>query len=919
MTYISTHLLHWLNGLLVGALVFFALWGVTRHRWLRGKPHHADIESRLRLKRTVLDSLPYPVFVKDSQLRYLVVNRAYEIAYGVSSSVLIGRTLQETAHLRDRNMALIEATERSVLSSSTFSQHEYETGDGAESTLVHLSPIRLPEWDMPGIIGTIFDITDFRKAERRARSAEQRLNDIADSLPLAVFEIRASEAGDIQVTYAAGDCLGTFGLTAAEVMADEATAFELVHPDDRAPIRLLQKETIEKLVAVGAADLRLSDGRGGYRWMRTAGGTPRRTADGGAEWSGYLLNVDDLYKQSAALEEARARAESASEAKSRFLAMMSHEIRTPMTAVLGLIELLEQAQQSREHEQTLRMMQSSASTLLQILDDILDYSRIESGNLTLETATFQPRVLIDDLVGLFSANAWARELVLYASVDWRVAPYLVGDLNRLRQILGNLLSNAVKFTERGHVALRVELLQDSQFIQRLRFVVEDTGIGIPAERKDMIFDSFVQGEADTARRFGGTGLGLAISRKLATLMGAELTLEGREAGGTVACLELNLPIRPTYGMEAGTSSFAGWIACVRIPERNLRLGFSNALSSIGFNVVEVSDTDNLSDIVHDEAHSLLVTDSLESPADEKAAVRHRLIVTTAEDSRGMWTTEEAVFVRGNAMHHGAVLQACLLACKIQIATDGRRPVYSRPDYSGLRVLVAEDNSANRFVLGKQLQRIGVEHTMVNDGYEALRCLDENTFDLLITDCHMPRIDGFQLTDIIRKREEGTGVRLPIVAVTASILPEELERCMTCGMDDTLSKPVKVADIERCLQRLQLNRLHRHQPVAGAADNGAGAGTFHDDRLALIAEVSQSRGELHELLWKIEADLVEGVEKLRHALEQGDEKRARELRHSLTGVLSYFLPAGMHRDMSELAHFEHWIGEIRKMRETHHPD
>ena len=263
-------------------------------------------------------------------------------------------------------------------------------------------------------------------------------------------------------------------------------------------------------------DLRLKFGDG-WHWVRTEAGQPRRLPDGTLEWSGYWLDIDAAHAQEQALHDAKARAESAAAAKAAFLASMSHEIRTPMAGVLGLIELLARTTVNREQAHMLRLADDSAKAMLQILDDILDYSRIEAGRLAIASQPFDPRALVDSVAGLFTARAREKHIRLHVVQESRVAGGLLGDAIRIRQVLSNLVSNAIKFTDQGHVALTLSVVEETDGVQRIRFTIADTGIGIDRDDLAQLFHPFVQAERSEARRFGGTGLGLAISHRIASL------------------------------------------------------------------------------------------------------------------------------------------------------------------------------------------------------------------------------------------------------------------------------------------------------------------------------------------------------------------------------------------------------------------
>lgn len=750
----------WVLGVALAVAMVLTVIGISYLRQNRAWRAQAAAERKLALQldfqQALLENIPYPVFVKDAQGRYLAVNRAYEAAFGCERSRLIGRTLLETRHLDGLDAEALHRSDLALLETGGHARRELTIADGQgvpREILLWLHTFALGS-DASSLLGTLVDVTDIREAEARARASEQRLADITQALPSAVFQLRVLPDGSRHFTYAAGDTQQTFGLTPEELIADEGKAFSRIHPEDRELTARMVEAAARSLKPMPAFDVRV-DVNGEFRWIRTEGGEPRRAPDGAVEWSGYWIDTTQSHRQEQALLAAKAQAEAAVAARSAFLAMMSHEIRTPMAGVIGLIELMAQNPRDAEQKHMLQMAQDSAAALLQIVDDILDFSRIESGRLELEVAPFDLRMLADSVVGLLALRAQEKGVRLYSVLDWRLAAQFKGDATRLRQIVLNLMGNSLKFTHAGHIELSIELVDEQAGMhQALRISVSDTGIGIPPEQLGRLFQPFTQAEASTARRYGGTGLGLSICRRLADLMGGSIRLESAVGVGTRAVFEVTLPVlRRLQPHEA----FAGRTAVVCTQDPKFVRELSNALSALGFNLIE-SDSRDLREAGGYEA-ALLVLDA--ELADSTALPQvPRILLTNVPDPRGFHVEEGRVVLCSNPLLWRAARGACMAAFGLQQQEEGRQ-ADADADRTA-RLLVAEDHPVNRALIARQLEQLGYAYQLVEDGQLALDALETGQYRLLLTDCHMPHLDGYELTRRLRERET-PGTHMPVIA------------------------------------------------------------------------------------------------------------------------------------------------------------
>ncbi|MDI9237941.1 ATP-binding protein [Lysobacter sp. LF1] len=865
-----------IGGLLAAALVL----GAIAIAYLRLRRTSRALESaeralaaQLGFQQALLETVPYPVFVKDEAGRYIAINRAYEQTMNRRREDMVGRTLPEIRHLPGVDLDALHEEELALIASGSSKRRELLMVDPGDGTTHHmiawLQAFSDAATGRTALLGTAVDITEVREAEARARASEQKLSEFTQAIPATVFQFRVNPDGTRAFSNIAGNVQTMLGMRPDQIIANEPALFARLHPDDQAVL-------VRKLDAVVASrqpmppfDFRLRMGDR-WIWLRTEGGQPHDLEDGAVEWSGYWIDVTEEHDQADALQRAKAQAEAATAAKGAFLAAMSHEIRTPMADVLALLELLARTRMEREQSHMLGMVQESARAMLQVLEDILDYSRIESGRLHIEDTRFDLRELIDNLSGVFAARAASKDVVLRSIVDWRLAATFHGDPFRIRQIVSNLASNAVKFTEQGSVTLRVELGHDSGTRQRLLFTVTDTGIGIDPDGLARLFQPFTQAEESTTRRFGGTGLGLSISRRLAEMMGGEVRLESSPGVGTRAILEIPLKVA---GRAIAIPEFAGKLAVLACVDDAREEELSNALSALGFRVMEL-EAEDLDEPLDDV--DLFVT----TPATARLAPLAGVVCLLADDNpshRAVRQECDCIVVPTAPLLWRNLQEACHIAFGTTpsvVAAREEQPFAPQR----ARILVAEDHITNRAVMARQLEAIGYRHTIVENGAQALHALSRAHYDALITDCHMPEVDGYELARRIRAQEV-SGQRLLIVGISASAQPEQIARCREAGMDDFITKPVQLGDLASVLQR------HLGQDDAVAAPEAALATPSSDPLTQLrkvIPDPRELKAFLEDLLHASREDLAQ-LERIRHTTQ--DEAAQRELLHRIEGALA----------------------------------
>src|SRR5271157_1546598 len=499
-------------------------------------------------------------------------------------------------------------------------------------------------------------------------------------------------------------------------------------------------------------------------------------------------------------------AESANRAKSEFLANMSHEIRTPMNGVMGMIDLALHTQPTPEQADYLQTAHKSANSLLSVINDILDFSKIEAGKLEMDAADFDLSGLIEETVRTFALRAAEKGIELTCEVPPDVPERVNADSARLRQVIVNLLGNALKFTEQGEVAVSVSAEGRAGENVTLHFIVADTGIGIPIEKQELIFDAFAQEDGSMSRRYGGTGLGLAISSKLVRRMGGRIWVESETAKGSRFHFTAEVRTAPASGGgTAGIESLQGVPVLVVDRHASNRRSLAETLSGWGMKAsVSADGAAALAEFDRAEqagqAFKLVLADSQIARLSGGLSCPIVMMLSYPEQQNG----PDLLRQRGVAACltkpiRRAELKAALLAAlggpSASIAPAAASPAgetaaHSPPPGQPLRILLAEDNAINQRVARVLLERRGHTVTVAANGREAVQLAGEREFDLILMDVQMPEMDGLEATMALRAREAGAGRRLPIVAMTAHAMKGDAERCLEAGMDAYISKPIK---------------------------------------------------------------------------------------------------------------------------------
>ncbi len=892
-----------LEGLLV-----VAFWVVMVVLYRRAHAHLVEyLLTGKRLKeaeeeyRLLIDSARDLVWRVDVQGRWTFLNAAAREIYGAPPEELLGTSALDRAvpEHRERDYAAFAQ----VLAGGELVDHEtvHETVDGRTR---HLSfsarPLREADGRVVGAQGTARDVSD----QVRARAALQELVE-KNSLVRTLLNSTADLIFYKGIDGVYRGCNPAFaehlGLTEEEVVG--RTDVELYGEEAAAGFRATDAEALSGRGPVRVEEwVELPDGS--RRFLETVK-TVVYGPDG--EPMGVLGVVRDDTERKLTEERIKEMAEAAARAtqmKSAFLANMSHEIRTPMNGILGMTELLLDTELTEEQRQSLQIIRTSAEALLGILNDILDLSKIEAGHLELERIPFDLHDAVTGAVQVFALPAAQRGNELAMDIRPEVPRGVRGDPVRLRQVLANLVGNAVKFTEHGEVVVSVTLVGREDGIARIRFSVEDTGVGIPPEKQEAIFEEFSQADSSVTRKHGGTGLGLTISRRLVELMGGTLQLRSREGVGSEFFFTLPLPVEEGWsppeepGLDVDLSGMR--VLVVDDHDTNRRI-VREFLEGAGARVDTAPEADRALEILRAAAEEgdpvqLAILDvampgrdgfelAREIREDERLRDTRLLIltsVTTAGDRQrardlgiGCYLLKPVSrkdLLKGVRTTLGEEEGECATSAVSAGRLFGDRRV---------RVLLAEDNPVNQQVALALLERWGVEVRAVTDGRQALEALEEESFDLVLMDVQMPGMDGLEATRRIRERPEWA--EMPVVALTAHALSEERDRCLEAGMNDFLSKPFRAEALRDLLLRWIPGGEGEGPPPVDLdgfreAMREAGIESVVESAVRIFLEETPAR--MADLRSAVEAGDGEAVEQVAHALKSG----ARNLRAVRFGEL-----------------------------------
>jgi len=780
-----------------------------------------------------------------------------------------------------------------------------------------------------------------KRAEQALNESELRFRTIADTIPQLLWTADADGRAD----YCNARWHEYSGLTLEQSLGWGWKS--AIHPED-APAFVAELNSCIQSGAPITGECRFrraSDGA--YRWFLVRGVAVRDQTGAVVQWIGACTDVDDQ-KRALAIEAARIEAENANRAKSEFLATMSHELRTPLNGVIGMTELLLGTKLDAQQRRLAWLAKSSGDSLLALINDILDFSKIEAGRLELECTDFDLRYSVESVAASMASRAETKGLELIAGVHPEVPALVRGDPGRLQQVLTNLVSNAIKFTESGEIVIRTTLEQEDRTHATIRFTVNDTGIGIPADRLDRLFESFSQVDASTTRKYGGTGLGLAICKKLIGVMNGDIGVTSEEGSGSTFWFTVKLEKQPAEGERARVIS--GTLRDLRVlivddnatnreilHEQLTGWGLDHSAAASGHEALN-----ELHDAVKENKPFGLAIVDMQMPGMTGRELARRIksdpliqetvliLLSSSQPDGDLKQLREDGFV---GVETKPVRQSQLLdiitdavACAASpppggmqwnltgSAQPGKRP---KTNYPNARILLAEDHPISQEVAATILRQAGYSCDAVMNGAAALEAVLSRKYDLVLMDCQMPEMDGFTATRAIRRAEDESrlnrgGERLPIIALTANAIAGDRERCLQSGMDDYLTKPLSP---ERLIDMIEDRLAKARRTIPGTASNAESDGasgaqgiepsvhTGKDARPIDIEALKRRMGNapkfITQLIDKFQKQTDIDLKKLRTSVAGQDPVTTRQLAHSLKGAASYLCAAKMQRLAAEL--------------------
>jgi len=852
----------------------------------------AQLERALERSRTrlqvILDATSDLIITLDNKGVCRFAGPSVKELLGWSVDEMVGRNAAHFMHPEDVDQVFKSALEAPPGGTTVAIQHRIRHKDGSWRYFESVGTNRIGDHRVNAFVITCRPIDERRAGEEALRSSEERFRLLAEN-STDIIERRGSYG---RITYVSPAVASVLGYDPEHFAEMDTT--ELVHSEDAPTYRKFITPTGD---APAEATYRMLHADGHYIWLE---GCARlvRDPDTGLPLEYQVASRDVTERREAAeeLRTAKEAAEVASLAKSQFLANMSHEIRTPMNAILGMTDLALLTELTVEQRDYLMTVSQASNALLDLINDILDLARIEAGRLSLESIPFSLKDTVADTVGTMSVRAREQGITLEAEIDPELCQGFLGDPGRLRQILFNLIGNAVKFTHVGGVTVRVSATEADAPLYKVRFEVEDTGIGIPEERLEAIFEAFSQADSSTSRKYGGTGLGLAISAELVEMMGGRLAAVSAVGEGSTFSFDLMLSrvdVDAISRVGPGNGSGANVLVIADIETRGLQIATTISRSGMAATVVSDVATAVKRIAAEDAGYDVVVLApsgrSIGSSEElQRSGIMDKIpvIALAPVGQRGSAGLYRQLGFKGylvEPLAPGSLAEALSWACaEGNASSEMITRHWLRERRQTLRVLLAEDSPINQKLAVRLLARRGHDVTVVDDGRKAVAAFEQGKFDIILMDVQMPQLDGFAATAEIRALEQGTGRHVPIVALTAHAMAGDEARCLAAGMDAYVPKPFRPEELFVAVEQLAGNGVPADATTGPEAEEVEDTVTVFD-RAEAMAQFGDDPTFLAEIINIFLDEAAELTAEGEAALAAGDLEALAKVAHRLKGA------------------------------------
>lgn len=824
--------------LIMAVSVFFTLlillnaYSVNKAEIYKQEAKFALQHSQMQLQ-SILDHASALISIYDRNNTIILVNKAFEKTFNKSNSELIGKMISEVLPADyidksiDSHKKVLEERKPVVI------EEKFTYGDDLKYYLSTKFPLYDSNGIPNGICSISTDVTEINLMNNKLREREERLT----------LALRSANAGtwnwDIKNNCIIWDeyLYKLLGLAAQETSTRYETIFNFIHPDDRKRVKQ-EIDMALKSKNEYKSEYRIILTDGTERYLATRGHIFCDEKDIPIKMTGICwditqqkINEVELKKSKEQAELLAEQANAANQAKSAFLAAMSHEIRTPLNGIIGMTSLLNNTPISEEQEKIITTIRSSSETLMAVINDILDFSKIESQQMELEKIDFNLHDLLNDIVDSFSLPIQKKGIELTLNIDTNTPVFINGDISKLRQILVNLLSNAEKFTERGEISISVSInnlgasLIDDNENYSLRFEVQDTGIGITPEAYSRLFQPFSQGDISTSRKYGGTGLGLVISQRLVNLMHGIIGVDTSPGLGSKFWFTIEVEKAKILSEKISQYDYSDFEnkKIIFIDDNNISRKILQNLAhswkmecdtacnaAEGLNMIVKSSNQPYDLIMIDYQMSGMNGIELIKIIKQLKNANLPPIIVLIKPGYDMSKKDMAYIKSYIQMPKPILINKLFNTFQLIFSSKSNihktiKPLDSHLLNSHYKILVVEDNPANQMVCIQLLKQMGYHIDLVDNGLDAVKLVKYNYYDLILMDCQMPKMDGYESAEMIRKLPVAYAKTIPIIALTAHALKGDREKCLTAGMNDYLPKPINIDDFRHILKKWLTNK------------------------------------------------------------------------------------------------------------------